>query len=106
MPAKTRQQRLGAIEAPRRYPPLAPPFQGGEYLLARSAGEHRAEGLAGEDVDVEVGDFLPAIDADIGEQAIAGSDESLVASDAADGADEGSDLVVRPALGEIVPRNV
>ncbi len=50
-----------------------------------------------------MGDFLAAMGADIGEQAVAGGDEALVARDPADGADEGGDLAGLGALGEIVP---
>src|SRR3546814_2235845 len=42
----------------------APPLSPGRRVLV-SAHEHRAERLAGEDVDVEVGDFLMAVEPDV-----------------------------------------
>src|SRR3546814_8876276 len=83
----------------------APPLSPGRRVLV-SAHEHRAERLAGEDVDVEVGDFLMAVEPDVGEQAIAGGDEALIARDLADGADEACDFFGARALREIVPAHI
>ena len=73
---------------------------------ATSAGEHRPERAAAEQVDVEVRHFLAAMRADIGEQPVAGRDQPLLAGNPADGADEARNLLCRAALGEIVPRDI
>jgi hypothetical protein len=59
-----------------------------------------------EEVDVEVRDLLVAVEADVGEQAVAGRDEALVARDPADGADETGDFGVAAALRKIVPADI
>ena len=68
----------------------------------RSAREHRSERLSREDVNVQVRDFLMAVEADIGEQAVAGRDEALIARDLAHGADEACDFGFAAALRKIV----
>src|SRR3954451_1050723 len=80
---------------------------GGESLYRRiSTRQHRAEAAPAEEVDVEVGHLLAAMRADIGEQAVAGRDQRLVAGDPAHRADEACDLGVARMFGEIVPRDV
>ena len=57
-------------------------------------------------MDVKVRDFLARVRSGVGEQAIARLDQSEVARDLADGADEPGDLRVGCPRGEIVPRNI
>src|SRR5690606_14135105 len=71
-----------------------------------SAREHRPEWASGENMDVEVGDLLMTVEADIGEQAIAWRDEALVARDLADRAYEARDLFGAAALRKIVPADI
>ena len=53
-----------------------------------SAGEHRTERRAPEQVHVKMGNFLPAVPPEVGQQPVAGFDEPLLARDMADRADE------------------
>ena len=58
-----------------------------------SAGEHRSQRLAAEDVDVEVRHFLAGALADVGEQPVAPRDQPGVARHLADGADDSGGLM-------------
>src|SRR5258708_28952891 len=68
--------------------------------------DHPAEIAAAEEVDVEMLHFLAPVAPMIGEQAIAGRGDALVACDLAEGADERRDLGVGGPLGEIIGRDV
>src|SRR3546814_866892 len=57
-------------------------------------------------MDVEVRDFLMAVEAGVGEQTVAGGDEPLVARDLAHRADETRDLGLAAPRGEIVPAHI
>src|SRR5690349_6368952 len=57
-------------------------------------------------MDVEMRHLLPGVHPGIGEEAVAGLDQTRVAGDPADGADEAGDLAFRGPAGEIVPRHV
>src|SRR3546814_4396977 len=57
-------------------------------------------------MDVEVRDFLMAVEAGVGEQTVAGGDEPLVARNLAHRADETRDLGLAAPRGEIVPAHI
>src|SRR5688500_10245824 len=57
-------------------------------------------------MDMEMRHFLAAVATDIGKEAVAGLDKSLVPSDPADGPDEAGNLLGSSTLRKIVPRDV
>src|SRR6218665_352858 len=88
-----RQERWPEADGPIRNPPAFAGAQvGRRTALTR---QHRPQALAAEEMDMQVRHFLPAMRADIGEQAVARRDQPLVPRDLADRADEAGDLGVR-----------
>src|SRR4051812_24194162 len=75
------------------------------YRIA-SARQHRPQSAPREEVDMEVGNLLAAMRADVGKKAVTGLDQLFVAGDPADSADEAGDLGVARMGGKVVPRNI
>src|SRR6476646_6837640 len=72
----------------------------------RSAGQHRSQGPAAKDVDVQVGNLLARVEPDIGKQAVAFRHQPGIARDLAHRSREAGDFRVGRALRKIVPRHV
>ena len=68
--------------------------------------QHRPQGPAAEDVNVEMRDFLMRIRAGIGENAVAGRHEPKFVRDLADGAEEAGDQIRRRLRREVGHRHI
>ncbi len=71
----------------------------------RFCGEHGAQGAPAKNVDVEVGDFLVAVGAGVGQDAVARGFETQQFGNVGDGAEEAGDLFLRGGGGEIGQRD-